>query len=123
MATTKTATAIIGTDHSTKQSIAASGSASGTRDVSTALGLLLTVDPNFHASAINGVKMEVFTSDDGTNWDDVAFMEETWGPSPDPGQKSFRVPTEIKHIKVTITNQDTGQAVDVTVWVIELAAS
>ena len=118
MAITKTAKDLIGTA-SSKTSIAASGSASSdAQDISTGIGVNVSIQATYDSSATDGVKVLVLTSPDNSNFDtdDDAYV--VFYPSFTAGatvQTTISVGPEVKYFKVKVINLDGSYAV--SVWV------
>ena len=118
MAITKTENDLIGTA-TTKTNIAASGSAtSSAQDVSTGIGINVSIQATYDSSATAGVKVLVLTSPDNSNFDTDDDAYAVFYPSFTAGatvQATIPVGPEVKYFKVKVVNLDGSYAV--SVWV------
>ena len=108
------------TDLLTSQTVNASAEStlgnSAQLDLDGVESLAITVDATYNSSATQGVTVKVFTSYDGTNYDDDIF--DSFDPSFSAGssvQKTVAVDPSARYLKVTVQNKDTGQSATVTV--------
>ena len=108
------------TDLLTSQTVNASAEStlgnSAQLDLDGVESLAITADVTYNSSATQGVTVKVFTSYDGTNYDDDTF--DSFDPSFSAGssvQKTVAVDPSARYLKVTVQNKDTGQSVTVTV--------
>lgn len=116
MSVTKTSIDILGTRASPTTIAAGASSTSSGADLSTYVGLMISMVIAFASAPDGAVKIELQTSPDNTNWDTIAF---TYGEIPyeilTTITKSIPVRAEIKYLRVKVTNEDS--AANITAYV------
>jgi hypothetical protein len=116
MSIAKTRTDLIGTSGSKTTITAGNSSLSSSLDCSDYVGILIGGSIDFGASPDDDVIIEVFTSPDNINFDDIAYTVFRIGYATSATvQKTIRIGPEVKYLKVKATNDDTTDSIDA--WV------
>jgi|Deesub1362A_J573_1020465.scaffolds.fasta_scaffold08948_2 hypothetical protein len=108
---------LVGTATSKVTISAGSSYTSPSWNISDYAGIAVGASVNFGATPDGDVLVEIYTSPDGSRWDDIPFTQfRVPEVASTPRQKTIRVGPEMPYLRVKVINNDSADPVDVWVY-------